>query len=126
MKPEEKVNILLVDDDEGKLLALENILSGLGQNLVQAHSGKEALRALLHQDFAVVLLDVRMPVMDGFETAAMMRERKKSAHLPIIFVTAADLARRTWRGATRWGPWTTSIPRSCRRSCAPRWRCSSN
>lgn len=90
MEPEEKVNILLVDDDEVKLLALENILSGLDQNLVKVHSGKEALRALLHQDFAVVLLDVRMPVMDGFETAAMMRERERSAHLPIIFVTAAD------------------------------------
>jgi PAS domain S-box-containing protein len=90
MEPEEKVNVLLVDDNEGKLLALENILSSLGQNLVKAHSGKEALRALLNQDFAVVLLDVRMPVMDGFETAAMIRERDKSAYLPIIFVTAAD------------------------------------
>ena len=90
MEPEEKVNVLLVDDNDGKLLALENILSSLGQNLVKAHSGKEALRALLDQDFAVVLLDVRMPIMDGFETAAMIRERDKSAYLPIIFVTAAD------------------------------------
>jgi PAS domain S-box-containing protein len=90
MEREEKVDILLVDDNEGKLLALENILSSLDQNLLKAHSGKEALRALLNQDFAVVLLDVRMPGMDGFETAAMMREREKSAHLPIIFVTAAD------------------------------------
>jgi len=90
METEEKVNILLVDDDPSKMLALENILSGLGQNLVKAHSGKEALRALLDRDFAVVLLDVRMPVMDGFETAAIMREREKLAHLPIIFVTASD------------------------------------
>ena len=57
---------------------------------MKTHSGNEALRALLQQDFAVVLLDVRMPGMYGFETAAMMREREKSAHLPIIFVTAAD------------------------------------
>ncbi|HEX6894683.1 MAG TPA: ATP-binding protein [Bryobacteraceae bacterium] len=90
METDEKVDILLVDDDAAKLLALENILAGLGQNLVKAHSGNEALRFLLKQDFAVVLLDVRMPGMDGFETAAMMREREKSAHLPIIFVTAAD------------------------------------
>ena len=90
METEEKVNVLLVDDNEGKLLALENILSSLGQNLVKAHSGKEALRALLDRDFAVVLLDVCMPVMDGFETAAIMREREKLAHLPIIFVTASD------------------------------------
>ncbi len=90
MKPEEKVNILLVDDDETKLLALENILSSPNQNLVQAHSGKEALRALLNQDFAAVLMDVRMPGMDGFETAAAIRQRDKTAHLPIIFITAAD------------------------------------
>ena len=75
MEPEEKVNILLVDDDASKMLALENILSSLGQNLVKAHSGKEALRALLGRDFAVVLLDVCMPVMDGSETAAIMRGR---------------------------------------------------
>ncbi len=86
----EKVNILLVDDDPDKLLGIENILSSLGQNLVKAHSGREALRALLDHEFGVVLLDVRMPGMDGFETAALMRQREKSAHLPIIFVTSAD------------------------------------
>jgi PAS domain S-box-containing protein len=90
MKPEEKVNILLVDEDENRLLALENILSRLGQNLVKAGSGSEALRAVLDQDFAVVLLDVQMPGMDGFETAAMIRQREKSAHLPVIFLIAAS------------------------------------
>jgi PAS domain S-box-containing protein len=90
MQPEEKVSILLVDDDENRLLALENILSGLGQNLVKAHSGKEALRALPDRDFAVAVVDARMPGMDGFETAAVMRQREKPAHLPIIFVIAAD------------------------------------
>ncbi|MBI1787635.1 MAG: response regulator [Acidobacteria bacterium] len=90
METEDTVNILLVDDDPTKRLVLRTILADLRQNLVEVHSGKEALRALLNQDFAVVLLDVRMPVMDGFETAAMMRQREKSAHLPIIFVTAGD------------------------------------
>jgi PAS domain S-box-containing protein len=83
-----KVNILLVDDRPDKLLALEAVLSNLGQNLVKAHSGKEALKLLLKQDFAVILLDVSMPVMDGFETAAMVRQRSTSEHTPIIFVTS--------------------------------------
>src|SRR5437868_15509273 len=63
-------NILLVDDRADKLLALEAVLSSLGQNLVKTHSGKEALRELLKRDFAVILLDVSMPGMDGFETAS--------------------------------------------------------
>jgi PAS domain S-box-containing protein len=83
-----KTNILLVDDRADKLLALEAVLSGLGQNLVKARSGKEALRQLLQQDFAVILLDVSMPSMDGFETAALIRQRPRSEHTPIIFVTS--------------------------------------
>ncbi len=83
-----KVNILLVDDRPEKLLALEAVLRGLGQNLVQARSGKEALRCLLKQEFAVILLDVSMPIMDGFETAALIRQRPATEHTPIIFVTA--------------------------------------
>src|ERR1700722_2899718 len=85
-----KVNILLVDDRPDKLLALEAVLSSLGQNLVKARSGKEALRLLLKQDFAVILLDVTMPVMDGFETAAMIRCRSNSEHTPIIFITSLN------------------------------------
>lgn len=84
----EKVNILLVDDRPDKLLALEAILDDLGQNLVKVNSGKEALRELLHKDFAVILLDVAMPCMDGFETAALIRKRINSEHTPIIFVTS--------------------------------------
>ena len=84
----EKVNILLVDDQPGKLLAHESVLAELGQNIVKASSGREALRCLLKDDFAVILLDVNMPEMDGFETAALIRERKRSEHTPIIFVTA--------------------------------------
>src|SRR5437867_13293555 len=69
----EKVNILLVDDKPAELLAHESILAGLGENLVRAASGREALECLLRQDFAVILLDVNMPEMDGFETAELIR-----------------------------------------------------
>jgi PAS domain S-box-containing protein len=86
----EKVNILLVDDRHDKLLAVETIIADLGQNIVKARSGNEALRCLLHQDFAVILLDVNMPGLDGFETAALIRQRKRSEHTPIIFITAVS------------------------------------
>ena len=85
---EGKVNILLVDDRPDKLLAVETIIAELGQNIVKAGSGLEALRHLLQTDFAVILLDVNMPGLDGFETAALIRQRKKSEHTPIIFLTA--------------------------------------
>ncbi|WP_250124770.1 response regulator [Chroococcidiopsis sp. CCMEE 29] len=88
MSPESKVNVLLVDDHPQNLLALEAILDCLDQNLVKAHSGAEALRCLLNQDFAVILLDVQMPGMDGFETARLIRQRERSLHTPIIFLTA--------------------------------------
>jgi signal transduction histidine kinase len=87
---EEKVNILLVDDRPDKLLAVETILAELGQNVVKARSGQEALRYLLQSEFAVILLDVNMPGLDGFETAALIRQRKKSEHTPIIFLTAVS------------------------------------
>jgi PAS domain S-box-containing protein len=90
MSDEEKVNILMVDDHPENLLALDAILSDLGQNLVKAHSGKEALRELLSYEFAVILMDVHMPEMDGFETAALIRHREKLQHTPIIFLTAMD------------------------------------
>jgi PAS domain S-box-containing protein len=85
---EAKVSILLVDDRQDKLLALEAILDSLNQNIVKARSGKEALRQLLKMDFAVILLDVSMPGMDGFETASLIRKRASSEHTPIIFVTS--------------------------------------
>ncbi|MGZ8920475.1 MAG: hybrid sensor histidine kinase/response regulator, partial [Limisphaerales bacterium] len=84
----EKVNILMVDDSPDKLLAMESVLESLGQNLVKVPSGEEALRILLRQDFALILLDVNMPGMDGFETAQMIRKRRSMEHIPIIFVTA--------------------------------------
>jgi signal transduction histidine kinase len=85
---DEQVNILLVDDRPENLLSLEAILEGLGQNLVKAHSGLEALKCVLKQEFAVILLDVQMPNMDGFETADLIKERERSRHTPIIFLTA--------------------------------------
>ena len=80
--------ILLVDDRPENLLALEELLSDQGYELVRASSGNEALRLTLKQDFALVLLDVQMPEMDGFETAGLMRANSKTRHVPIIFVTA--------------------------------------
>ena len=80
--------ILLVDDDPKTLLAMEAMLGDFGGSLVAARSGREALLKLLTQDFAVILLDVQMPELDGFETAELIRERDKSKHTPIIFLTA--------------------------------------
>jgi signal transduction histidine kinase len=85
-----RVNVLLVDDQPANLMALEAMLQGLEQNLVKAESGREALKWLLTHEFAVILLDVKMPDMDGFETAALIRQRDKSRDTPIIFLTAAD------------------------------------
>lgn len=90
MPPALNANILLVDDHPENLVALEAILDSLGQNLVKATSGTEALRCLLNQDFAVILLDVQMPGMDGFETATLIRQRARSQHIPIIFITAIN------------------------------------
>ena len=89
---ETKVDILLVDDDATKRFAMKAILAPLGQNVVEAASGPDALRQLLKQDFAVILLDVRMPGMDGFEAAHLIRQRPRSELTPIIFVTALDRA----------------------------------
>jgi signal transduction histidine kinase len=82
-------SILIVDDDQGNLRALQELLANLGQNLVLANSGEDALRRVLKQDFAVILLDARMPGVDGFETAKLIRERPRSRHTPIIFITGA-------------------------------------
>jgi two-component system, sensor histidine kinase and response regulator len=87
-----KVNILVVDDDATKRFALRTILAPLDENVVEASSGADALRQLLRSEFAVVLLDVRMPIMDGFETAQLIRQRPRSELTPLIFVTALDQA----------------------------------
>ena len=83
-----KANILVVDDHEDKVLVLQTILEELNENVVVTRSGKEALKFMLEMEFAVILLDVKMPEMDGFETAALIRGRKRFAHTPIIFVTS--------------------------------------
>ncbi|WP_179646397.1 response regulator [Spinactinospora alkalitolerans] len=88
-----KANILLVDDRDDNLTALEAILTSLDQNLVRASSGEAALKALLEDDFAVILLDVMMPGMDGFETAAHIKQREKTKEIPIIFLTGAGIDR---------------------------------
>src|SRR5579864_7475120 len=90
--PKARVNILIVDDDATKRFALRTILAPLDEDIVEASSGADALRQLLRNEFAVVLLDVRMPIMDGFETAQMIRQRPRSELTPIIFVTALDQA----------------------------------
>lgn len=82
------VNILLVDDRKENLLALEAVLSSSNYNLIKANSGEEALKWILMEDFAVILMDVQMPGLDGFETARLIREREKSKDIPIIFITA--------------------------------------
>ena len=90
MEFQEKVNILMVDDKPENLMALEGLLEAPGYNLVKAMSGREALKQILEQDFALILLDVRMPFMDGFETARLIKQREKSRNIPIIFLTAVS------------------------------------
>src|SRR3954469_5245306 len=98
LEADEKVDILIVDDLPDKLLAYQVVLDELGQNLVMVSSGTDALKEVLHRDFAVILLDVNMPDMDGIETAELIRGYKKTAHTPIIFVTAYADEMQTARG----------------------------
>ncbi|WP_034276017.1 response regulator [Actinospica robiniae] len=86
----ERAKILLVDDRPENLVALEAVLGALDQTLVRAASGEEALKALLSEDFAVILLDVQMPGLDGFETAAHIKRRERTKDIPIIFLTAVS------------------------------------
>ena len=92
MNAEPKVDILLVDDNPHNLLALESMLADLGENLVKARSGREALKLLLDQDFALILMDIRMPGMDGYEAAELIRTRERSRHIPIVFLTAHSMS----------------------------------
>ncbi|MPZ75084.1 MAG: response regulator [Deltaproteobacteria bacterium] len=100
MMNESTANILVVDDDVKTLSAMEALLSGPGRNIFTASSGTEALRHLLREDFALIMLDVRLPVMDGFETAALIRQRERFRYTPIIFISAIDtLESDIFRGA---------------------------
>jgi CheY-like chemotaxis protein len=90
MEWDRKTDILLVDDNPANLLALEAVLGNLGQNLVKAHSGADALRYLMDHEVAIILMDVQMPGMDGFETAELIRRRERSRYTPVIFLTAHE------------------------------------
>lgn len=94
----EKVKLLLVDDDRANLLALQAVLDPLNEQLLLAESGMDALRLCLEHDFAAILLDVRMPEMDGFETAELIRARKRSRQTPILFLTAYRSDEQLFRG----------------------------
>jgi PAS domain S-box-containing protein len=102
MSTEPAANLLIVDDDPKTLLAMEALLSGPGRQIVTAASGQEALRWLLRKEFAVILMDVRMPDMDGFETADFIRRNERLRHIPIIFLSAIDtLEADVYRGAAK-------------------------
>ena len=120
-----QAKILLVDDDARSLMAMETLLTGPGRVVITADSGHEALRQVLRHDFAVILLDVRMPRVDGFEAAELIRQREQSRHTPIIFLSAVDKLEedvfRGWpavRSITCSNPW---FPLCCKARC----RCSS-
>src|SRR5215475_1403605 len=91
MRVQEQVNILMVDDQPSKLLSYEVILSELGENLIKANSGREALEHLLKTDIAVVLMDVSMPEIDGFELAELIRQHPRYQQTAIIFISAVHL-----------------------------------
>ncbi|MGZ3241821.1 MAG: response regulator, partial [Burkholderiaceae bacterium] len=94
-------SILIVDDTPAKLESIAAVISSMGLEVTKASSARDALRYLLKQDFAVILLDVKMPIMDGFETATLIHGRPRSAHTPIIFITAeADSDSDRFRGYT--------------------------
>ena len=97
-EPAERADILIVDDMPEKLLVFETVLEELGQNIVSVRSGSDALREILRREFAVILLDVNMPDIDGFETAGLIRRYKRSAHTPIIFITSYADEVQTVRG----------------------------
>jgi CheY-like chemotaxis protein len=96
--PDERTNILVVDDLDEKLLVYRSILDEMDQNIVTAKSGEEALKHVLKSEFAVILLDVQMTGLDGFETASLIRKRRRSMHTPIIFLTAFNDDMRTAAG----------------------------
>src|SRR6516162_7475735 len=91
MKKQEKVNILMVDDQPAKLLTYEVVLKELGENLIRASSAKDAMEVLLKNDIAVVLMDVSMPELDGFELADMIRQHPRFQNTAIIFISAVHL-----------------------------------
>ena len=122
----DKVNVLLVDDQPAKLLANEEILRDLGENLVKASSAREALEFLLKNDAAVVLIDVCMPELDGFQLAAMIRDHPRFQRRRLFLSPPSRWTMSTGCAVTRWVRSTMCRCRSFRRCCEPRSRCSPN
>src|SRR6266849_6273286 len=120
MTEQEKVNILLVDDQPAKLLSYEVILRDLGENLIKASSGREGLEHLLRSEIAVILVDVCMPDLDGFQLAAMIREHPRFQKTAMIFISATWIA----CAAMRWARSITCRSPLCPRCCAPKSRSS--
>jgi CheY-like chemotaxis protein len=116
-----RTSILLVEDAPADLLALESLLKPLGQRLVRALSGEEALSCCLQEDFAVILLDVGLPGLDGFETARQLRQQERTRHTPIIFMSGPSRERFQVLQGYSLGPWTTCSSPMSRRSSGPRW-----
>ena len=123
---QEKINILLVDNQQAKLLTYEAILDELGENLIKASSATEALEQLLKCDIAIMLFDVCMPDLDGFQLATMIREHPRFQSLAIIFVSAVQVLIRICCAATAWAPWIMFRSQLLERYCAPRSRSSSS
>ena len=126
MSAQEQVNILMVDDQPGKLLSYEVMLAELGENLIKATSGRQALELLLKHEIAVVLLDVSMPDLDGFELADMIRQHPRFQKIAIIFISAIHLTDLDRVKGYQRGAVTTFPFRWCRSCCAPRSVCLPN
>ena len=120
MSANEKVNILMVDDQPAKLLSYDAILAELGENLIKATSGREALEILLKTDVAVVLMDVSMPEMDGFEMADMIRQHPRFQKTAIIFISGVHLTDLDKLKGYHAGLWITFLFRSFLNFCGRR------
>jgi CheY-like chemotaxis protein len=117
--------VLVVDDDERNLLAIRTVVEDVAE-VVVASSGEEALRQLLKGEFAVILLDVYMPGMDGYETAQIIRSREQTKRIPIVFLSAVNKEMpSTSSAAIRWARSIMCSSRSSRSCSSPRSRCSS-
>jgi len=126
MNANERVNILLVDDQPGKLLSYEVMLKELGEALLKASSANEAFSMLLRHEVAVILIDVCMPDLDGFELAKMIREHPRFQKTAIIFISAIHLAESDYLRGYNAAPLTICRCRWCRNCCAPRCGSSPN